>query len=97
MAAVAAVNHSTSRSKSLMPIVKALFLLSVEFNFKLTALYIPGKLNILADHISRFHSLSSAVEAKRFLLPFVHNVLPCEFHMSLNVFLMLQVAWTPII
>jgi hypothetical protein len=80
-----------------MPIVKELFLLTVKFDFKLSAVFIPGKLNILADHLSRFHSLLAATEAKRFLLPYVHNVLPCKLHMSLNAFLMLQVAWKPII
>ena len=53
MAAVSAINKSTSRSAHLLPIVKELLWLTVKFNSKLLAVFLPGKLNVLADHISR--------------------------------------------
>ena len=43
MAAVAAINNTTSRSADLLKIVKELFWLAVEFNFKLSAKFLPGK------------------------------------------------------
>ena len=39
----------------MMPFLRELFWLSAIYNFKITAKFVPGKLNILADTISRLH------------------------------------------
>jgi hypothetical protein len=93
MSAVSAINKSTSRSVQLLPIVKELFWLTVKFNFKLSAVFLPGKLNILADHISRLDDLKAANCMKFLLLPSVGELLFCKSHMSLNTSLLLQERW----
>jgi hypothetical protein len=95
-ATVAAINKSTSRSSDLLPIVKELFWLGVKFDFKISAVFIPGKLNILADYLSRFHKMENVYLAKPLLLPSLFDVLYCKFHMSFNAFLLLQTLWEPI-
>jgi hypothetical protein len=97
MAAVASINKSTSRSSDLLPIVKELFWLTIKYNFKLSAVFIPGKLNILADHLSRLDDIESAFQAKSLLLPAVNDVLLCKSRISLMTFLMLQEKWMRII
>ena len=92
-ATVAAVNKSTSRSPELMSLIRDLFWLSVQFDFRLTAAFIPGKLNILADRISRLHEPIAAIEAWNLLThltPF--NCFMC-FYLSWNTFCMLQSYW----
>jgi hypothetical protein len=95
-ATVAAINKSTSRSSDLLPIVKELFWLCVKCNFKLTASFIPSKLNILADYLSRLHKMENVCLAKSFLLPSMYDVLYCKFYMSFKCFLLLQALWAPI-
>ena len=51
----AAINKATSKNKMVMAAIRELFWLSVTYNFQLKASYIPGKLNILADAVSRLH------------------------------------------
>jgi hypothetical protein len=91
---VAAVNNATSRSQNLLPIVQELFWWSVSNNFKLTASFIPGKLNILADRLSRLHEKQAALEAQAMLNNFSDNIVQCKQHMSHNTFLCLQDCWS---
>ena len=73
-------------------------LTSAHINVKeLMTVFIPGKLNILADHLSRLDEINSAYQAKSLLLPSFHDVLLCKSRMSLNTFLMLQEKWMRII
>ena len=51
-ATVASINKGTSRSGEMLKIVEKLFWISVKFNFLLTAKFIPGVENVLADRIS---------------------------------------------
>ena len=67
-----------------------------KFDFKISAVFILGKLNILADHLSRFHKMDNVCLAKSMLLPSVYDVLYCKFHITLNAFLLLQALWEPI-
>ena len=91
MATVAAVNNCTSKSKALMPLVREMFWLAVEFDFKLTAIFIPGVQNVMADRLSRLNEPRCAYEALQLLtggdVCYVHN------HMSYDAFLYLQETW----
>lgn len=51
--AVAAVNKGSSKSPVIMRMLRDLFWISAKFNFHLTAKYIPGFTNVLADAASR--------------------------------------------
>jgi hypothetical protein len=94
MSAVAAVNKSTSRSPELLYLIKQLFWLSVEHNFKLSAEYLPGKLNFLADGLSRMHEKFHANYAMYLLTGSSFNCLSCMSHMSYSAHLSLQLAWS---
>jgi hypothetical protein len=92
VAAVQAINNGTTRCMELWEIVKDLFWLSVEFNFKLTALHIEGKLNVLSDRLSRMDMLDVAHDVKSMVSPFC-SVLLCKGHMTYATYLLLQKCW----
>jgi hypothetical protein len=52
-AAVAVLASRSCRDKDLMHLLRCLFFFEAEFQFNLVAVHIPGKLNILADNLSR--------------------------------------------
>ena len=86
---VAAINKGTSKSPVIMACLRQLFWLSVKFDFKITAHYLPGSKNHLADTISRLHELyhaslffTSICDADMFVNTFGH--------MSQSTFLCLQ-------
>ena len=91
MATVSAINKGSSRSLELMPIIQQLFWLSVKFQFRLTASFLPGRLNVLSDHLSRLHDINSAL--------FVQNMFPnmsvieCNGHLTERSFHWLQECW----
>jgi hypothetical protein len=90
---VSAVNRSTSRSELLMPVVQELFWCSVLHKFRLSAVHIPGKDNVLSDRLSRLHDTNAALDA-RFLLT-LNNVdfVSCKSHVTWNTFVSLQTHW----
>ena len=51
---VVIVNKKTSKSKHVMKLVRALVLALMRFNIRVRALHIEGKLNDIADSLSRF-------------------------------------------
>ena len=53
--AKAALNKTTSRNKLVMRALRELFWLSVQFNFMIKAIHVPGKDHLLADSASRLH------------------------------------------
>ena len=53
---VASINKGTSRNKMVMQCLRRLFWLSATHNFHLTARFLPGCLNIVADSASRLHT-----------------------------------------
>ena len=75
----------------MLAIIQKLFWLSVQHGFRLTAAYLPGKLNILSDRISRLNDVDAAIEAKILLT----NELELESygHMTQETFLWLQGCW----
>lgn len=52
--AVAAFNRGTSTTPIVMEWLRELFFLSALHNFRFTARHVPGKVNVLADALSRF-------------------------------------------
>jgi hypothetical protein len=92
---VASINKSTSRSGEMLLLVKELFWCSVFFNFKLSAAYLPGKLNVISDRISRLHDVQCANDACILLFDGIHFPIGCKNHMSEETFLALQEVWHP--
>ena len=67
--AKAIINKGTSRNPSIMPFIRRLFWLSAFFNFKITAKYIPGSMNCLADTVSRLHEDGQIFVLESYLRP----------------------------
>lgn len=76
---VSSINKGSSRNGAIMKCLRSLFWLSATFNFHLTARFVPGILNTVADSASRLH-LPGFFEA---LLPHT-DFSPLELHMSSN-------------
>jgi len=55
IAAQSFINKGTTRTSHLMPELRHLFWLSAAYNFRITARYVRGCLNTIADSISRLH------------------------------------------
>jgi hypothetical protein len=53
-AVVSVIMSGTSKDEQLMHLLRALYLVSTRYNFKVTAKHVPGKTNRLADALSRF-------------------------------------------
>ena len=97
-ATIAAVNKGSSKSRDLMVVVERLFWLSILYNFKLSAVFLSGVDNILADRISRLHELNSAFDAQWLITNGVNNVVSCVNHMSHSSYVSLQEGWrTPLV
>jgi hypothetical protein len=77
-----------------MCVVEKLFWLSVKFNFRLSASFVPGKCNILADRISRLSSPVEAGEAFAMLNISQNEPMYCFNNMSYDAFLSLQESWS---
>jgi hypothetical protein len=93
VAAVSALNKSTSRSKNLMPIIREIFWLAVKYNITVSSAHIPGKLNILSDRISRMDNRICAFDARVMLAGFKPSLVFCKSHMSYATFVWLQAVW----
>jgi hypothetical protein len=91
---VTAINKGSCRSEKMILIIQQLFWLSVIHNFKLTASFIPGRLNILSDRLSRLDVRSSAIECNWLLTNGQGNVIQCIGHMTPLTFVHLQISWT---
>jgi hypothetical protein len=91
---VAAINKGTSRSPELFSLIQELFWCSVSYNFKLSASYIPGKLNIISDRISRMHDRNAAWEVCGLLYNECALPVNCHEHLTQRAFVSLQVEWS---
>ena len=49
------IQSGTSKDDQIMPLVRALCLVTARFNFRICAAHAPGKTNRLADALSRFN------------------------------------------
>ena len=54
MAVVEIINKKSSKDKTFMRLVRRLVLAGLKFNVLFKAKHIPGKSNVVADHLSRF-------------------------------------------
>ena len=78
----------------MLALVHELFWLSVRHSFKLSASFIPGVENVLADRISRLDYFQEACEARLLLAGFSPSVVFCAKYMSPMTFLSLQDTWS---
>ena len=93
-ATVASINKGSTKSVPLLRIVEKLFWLSVLHGFKLTASFLPGIENVLADIISRMVCTCSALDTQMLLTNGSGLTVVCRDHMSYGSFLLLQEAWS---
>jgi len=93
VAAVAAINNTSSRSPELLLLIKELYWLSVEFGFRLSSRHIAGKLNVLSDKLSRLCCFNDAVSARYMLTNSCSMYVCCAGHMSYYAFMSLQCVW----
>ena len=82
---VSSVNRCSSRCPLLMKCLRYVFWLSAIYNFRLTASYIPGIQNALADEISQLHEPYSV-----HCLQDILAASPLSWHMFLNSFISLR-------
>ena len=75
--AVAAINKGTSRNPFIMACLRQLFWLSAIYNFHVSARFLPGVSNMVADDISRLHEPGRLLR----IIPYVHGT-PLALHMS---------------
>ena len=52
---VSVITSGTSKDEEITHLLRALFLVSARFNFKVMATHVPGKTNLVADALSRFN------------------------------------------
>jgi hypothetical protein len=91
-ATLAAINKGSSRSVEMLQIIQKMFWLSVEFGFKLSASFVPGRLNLFSDMLSRLHEVDKAWDAIPLISLFDLEV-ECVGHITEATFLFLQGAW----
>jgi hypothetical protein len=92
-ATVASVNKGSTRSVPMLRIIEKLFWLSVLYGFKLSASFLPGIENVLADRISRMMSVDSASDTQMLLSNGSGETIECINHMSYRSYLLLQETW----
>ena len=76
--AVSAINKGTSRNPFIMACLRQLFWLSAENNFHVSAKFLPGVSNTVADDISRIHETGRLNR----IFPYVNMSPGCSPHMS---------------
>lgn len=79
--AVAAINKGTSRNPFIMRCLRQLFWLSATYNFHVSARFLPGISNTVADDISRLQEPGRLLR----ILPYVNPSPPC-LHVSHSSF-----------
>jgi hypothetical protein len=94
-ATIAAINNTTSKSPALLALVREFYWLSVKFDFRLSASFIPGVDNVLSDGISRMFDADKALLMKELLMYNPQLCMFCKGHMSKASFSFLQDAWQP--
>ncbi|MES9970252.1 MAG: reverse transcriptase domain-containing protein [Candidatus Thiodiazotropha sp.] len=82
---VATINRGTSRNPFLMSCMRNLFWLSAKYNFHVTAKFVRGATNIVADAASRLHEPSMLNQLLPYTIPS-----PLLLHMSAKSFVFLH-------
>ena len=88
-AAVAMLRKGTTKNSTMMLYLRKLFWLSAMYNFRLKVYHVPGKLNVMADHISRLHDsghFTAFLACMQDPLPFSVDLIPALAHMSANCY-----------
>ena len=93
MATVSIINKGTTKNPVVMVFLRLLFWLSATYNFRITARYIRGCDNVIADSISRLHESHSICK----FYDLLHYILPLHLlsamsllqHMSLASYFLL--------
>ena len=75
--AVSIINKGTTGNPIIMRYLGELFWLSAVYNFRITATYLPGCMNFIADAISRMHEPYCLCKTLGFLLAFIMAVTHC--------------------
>ena len=95
--AKAVINRGTYRDPYIMSALRYLFWISVEYNFKLHAIHIPGTLNQLPDAISRLPEPGQLLRLQSLLLNWHHFMTPISnwpcnwmYYMSSGAFQVLR-------
>ena len=87
-AAVQMINKGTTANAIIMQELRALFWLSAFYNFHITAVYLQGARNTLADSISRMHEPTGLFRFYSFLCdnftPAFAHAVPLAWHVSLH-------------
>jgi hypothetical protein len=92
----AAINKGSCKQPPVMQIIRELYWLSVKHGFKLTASFLPGTLNTLADAISRFHEKKHVLFLYDWLKPSKCVIFNLYSHMSYMSYCFLQTChYTP--
>ena len=77
----ACINNGTARNKTGLVLLKELAELAMQYNFTISAIYLPGKENTIADTISRLHEPGMICKLRSLLgLPCISIV--TGYHMS---------------
>lgn len=86
VAAVHIINKGSTANPFVMCALRELFWLSAIYNFRFTAIHIPGKSNVIADAVSRLHQPAQCISFYHHLLslmPQMHvDASPLIHHMS---------------
>ncbi|KAL9981545.1 hypothetical protein ACROYT_G010257 [Oculina patagonica] len=86
VAAVHIINKGSTSNPLVMCALRNLFWLSANYNFRFTAVHIPGKSNVLADAVSRLHQPAQCLFFYQHLLSllpqFIVDTSPLSSHMS---------------
>lgn len=87
-AAVQMINKGTTANAVIMQELRSLFWLSALYNFHITAVYVEGAKNTIADAISRLHERKRLLGFYRFICdassPALANGIPLAAHMSVK-------------
>lgn len=95
MATVIAINKGTSTSPFFMSCIQEMFWHSVKYDFRISAVHVPGKNNFSSDAISRLCSPKHFVYASNILLKNVGAIVVNCHNMSYACFRCLQVLHRP--
>ena len=84
-AAVGIINKGSTKNALIMGFLRRLFWLSAIYNFRITARYVKGAHNVIADAISRMHIPSFLLQAYSFISTFPHCIAVLSHNLLLHM------------